>query len=643
MFRMLPVSFFVALACVVQASATDDRDRLVDPDLVIWWKLNETSGTTAADASGNGTHGRLRNGPVWVDGVKEGALRLDGRDDYVAISGVYYGLRNNAGVTAALWIRTTNENDQVIFSFDRNEYWRLEINGAGAEAGRIGWDVMTDAGQADLGGRVRVDDGQWHHVAGVFDRGQITIFVDGEVDVTTRMGTTFGTGNPRFGFVGVGSEASSFDGDKAPETYFEGDIDDVRLYTRALASEEIRELAANVSNNDDCQDALAIGDVLALPFDTTEATHDGPGLVIRSPNVWYRYAAGCTGAAALSLCGSQFDTMVAVYRGGACDPGPERLIGFNDDACGLQSELTFDVAAGEKYLIEVGGYGRSVGKGVLTLACEAGAVPEFDLGDAPDSGGERGARMTAYTSGPYGTVDGHFATIFHDTEGRPVGPLHLEPLAVAHLGEAVTLEVEAETGADEDPVNNLNPGADKADQDGGDDGVIFPVLMPQCGWATFEYLVNVIEPETDLWVNVWCDFNRDGDWDDSTATDPEMGCGVRNVTEWAVQNQLLFDLPAGLHKMQTPAFMAWHPEKGAEEIWMRITLSEQPWRGGEHPGAVGNGGSGPADGYAIGESEDYFFVPEPDCILCQDFNGDGKVDFDDLIELMYQWLDCCLE
>lgn len=641
MFRMSFLSMCVALAPLAQAGFAQDRG--VDADLMIWWKLDEPSGTKAFDSSGHNTHGFLRGGPAWVLGAKDGALQLDGRDDYVAISGVYYGLAHNVGVTACAWIRTTNENDQVLFSFDRNEYWRLEINGPAAEAGRIGWDLMTDAGQVDLAGRTRIDDGQWHHVAGVFDQGQISIYIDGQVDATTRAGTTFGTGNPRFGFVGVGSEADKFDGDKAPEAYFEGEVDDVRLYTRALSTDEIRLLAAQASNNDDCQNAQPVGEVIALPFDTTEATHDGPGLAIRSPNLWYRYTAGCTGQATVSLCGSQFDTLLAAYVGAACEPGPDRLIGYNDDFCDYQSEMTFDVVAGEKYLIEVGGYGRSTGKGVLTIACEAGATPEFDFADAPDSAGERQTRMTAYASGGYGAVDAHYPTIFHDADGRPAGPLHLAPLAVAHLGEAVTLEAATETGVDEDGVNNIDPAADKSDQDGADDGVVFPIAMPACGWASFDYLINVVTPETDLWVNVWCDFNRDGDWDDSTATNPEMGCDKQNVSEWAVQNQLLFDLPIGLNQIRTPAFLAWHPEKGPEEIWMRITLSERPWRGGENPEVLGNGGSGPADGFEIGETEDYRFVPETDCVLCEDLNGDGMLDFDDLIELMYTWIDCCLE
>lgn len=636
MFRTLCISSCVILACLSQiAPAQDD-------DLVIWWKLDETSGNRANDSSGHHTHGYLRGDPAWVTGVSDGGLALDGKNDYVAVSNAYYSRVGLVDVTVCTWIRTSKEEDQVIFSFDRNEYWRLEINGAAGKPGAIGWDVMTDVGQVDLAGRTRVDDGQWHHVAGVFDRGRIAIYVDGQVDATTQAGSTFGTGNRRFGFVGVGSEATGYDGEKAPETYFDGELDDIRLYTRALSIEEIQEIALQNSNNDDCKNATPIGEVEALAFDTMDATHDGPGLFIRSPNIWYRYTAGCTGQATISLCGSQFDTMVAVYAGGDCDPGPDRLLAYNDDFCGYQSEVTINVTAGETYLIEVGGYDQHVGQGVLSITCEGGVDAEHDLGDAPDSAGDD-AFMTAYTWLDQDASEAHFPTVFVDSEGRSVGPLHLEPLAVAHLGETVTREDEADSGDDEDSVNNIDPAGDESDLDGGDDGVVFPIAMPHGGWAHIDYIVNVVTPGTDLWVNVWCDFNRDGDWDDSTDTDPDMVCDAGPVSEWAVQNQLLFDLPAGLNHLTAPAFLAWHPAKGPDEIWMRITLSEKPWRGGDNPEGLGNGGSGPAEGYDFGETEDYRFVPEQACTLCQDLNGDGVVDVDDLIELMYQWLDCCTE
>ena len=168
-------------------------------------------------------------------------------------------------------------------------------------------------------------------------------------------------------------------------------------------------------------------------------------------------------------------------------------------------------------------------------------------------------------------------------------------------------------------------------------------MLPDGEFASFEYIVSVIQPNRDLWVNVWFDWNRDGDWDDDGSTNPEMVAGDRKVSEWAVQNQYLYGLPIGTHKIATPGFLAWHLDKGPEKVWMRITLSEKPWKGGATPGVLGNGGSGPVEGYEIGETEDYLITPEGACSLCQDRNSDGKIDFDDLIELMYQWMDSCTE
>jgi len=647
--RWIFTSLVVTCMVIVSISfAQDDRDvddgrGDVDPSMAAWWKLDETSGNTAADASGNKNDGKLRGGPVWAKGFKGGALEFDGRDDYVAIKNLQYARAGLSAVTVTTWVRTSSEADQIIVSFDRNEYWRLEINGSAGEAGQVGWDVMTDLGQVDLPGRVRIDDDQWHHVAGVFDNGIMTIYVDGAVDATAFGGRTFGTGNTRYGFLGVGSEAEHFDGEQLPVSYFDGTMDDVRIYSRALSRSEIEMLAFYGPGNDDCAHAEPVTEVVDLPFDTTLATADGPGLCTRGPNLWYLYAPSCTGIATVSLCDSEYDTMLTIYEGSECPVDRNRLIACNDDFCGLQSQITFDVVTGQEYLIEIGGYGRSTGAGVLTIGCEAIAPAEFDLGDAPDSSNDHSARMTAYADGGTGIVQAYFPTVFDDRDGRPRGAIHRQPLAVAHLGEAVSLEHEADKGPDEDGVNNIDPEANQADLDGADDGVLFPIEMPQGDWASFDYLVNVVEPGTDLWVNVWCDWNRDGDWDDDSITDPDMLSGDRYVSEWAVQNQYLFGLPEGLHRLSTPAFLAWHREKGPEELWMRITLSEQPWKGGIGPEMLGNGGSGPDDGYEIGETEDYLFVPETGCVFCQDLNEDGEIDFDDLIALIYLWLDCCFE
>jgi hypothetical protein len=234
------------------------------------------------------------------------------------------------------------------------------------------------------------------------------------------------------------------------------------------------------------------------------------------------------------------------------------------------------------------------------------------------------------------------------TGSPPHGPIHWYPDAVAHLGGRVSLETEADFGYDEDPTNNIIPPRDLPDMDLADDGIKIPLNLPHCRRTRFDYIVTVIHPIDELYVNVWLDWNRDGDWDDV------MDCGIANeisnkprglAREWAVRNQVLTHLQAGIHNITTPAFIPYHPFRHSDDvyrvdpIWMRITISERPWG----PVAisaecVGYGGSGPRRGYKIGETEDYFFVPRTRCIKEADLDCDQAVDFTDFATFASQWL-----
>jgi PKD repeat protein len=226
--------------------------------------------------------------------------------------------------------------------------------------------------------------------------------------------------------------------------------------------------------------------------------------------------------------------------------------------------------------------------------------PSCDLGDAPDATNSSGSSMTAYPAGGPPGVVANFPTVYA-AGSPPFGPKHNHPRDVAWLGPLVTLEQEADSGPDEDGSNNILPSADVADRDGADDCIQVPLVLPSCTTTSFAFTVTSVRDFKLMYVNVWFDWNRDGDWNDA----PKCETGAL-APEWAVQNQAISIGSAGLHTLTTNPFLPWNPvSKTPLPIWMRITLSERKWNRDEmlEPGA------GPRGGYELGETEDYYFVP----------------------------------
>ena len=120
--------------------------------------------------------------------------------------------------------------------------------------------------------------------------------------------------------------------------------------------------------NDECVDAIAIGDG-SYTVMTQLATDSGIGTHSIYKDVFYCFTAPVSGTADISLCGTTFDTKLAVWDGCACPPTTE--LGYNDDGCSspdytLASRLLVDVVQGQTYLIQAGSY-SSTGFGTIYL------------------------------------------------------------------------------------------------------------------------------------------------------------------------------------------------------------------------------------------------------------------------------------
>jgi hypothetical protein len=245
-----------------------------------------------------------------------------------------------------------------------------------------------------------------------------------------------------------------------------------------------------------------------------------------------------------------------------------------------------------------------------------GTPPESDLGDAPDSSNSHGAAypMTAYTG-----VNAAFPTVF-GLGSPPFGPLHRTPKGRAHLGLNVSGEAEADIGTDMDLINNLDPVNNLANRDGAEDGVVFPLSLPHGKPTTLTVNVKVVVPGPTMFLNVWYDWNRDGDWNDTLASP-----NGAPAPEWAVQN-LPVPIPAiGTFAVVTPPFVCWQPGPQVSAIWVRATLSETAWPG--PPGWSGAGGDGAPAGFDFGETEDY---------LVTDYYQNSDLDFGDAPDVPYR-------
>ena len=167
------------------------------------------------------------------DGTSVGkSLKFDGDGDYVAIDGLTYEGTDYSEMTIETWFKTTNNGYMILASADASEYWRLYISG--------GQVVLNIRNTYNVGSTNTYDDGEWHHLAAVFDNGQMSLYMDGKLDTeVTAAATSFGTGTLRYAFLGTGSEAGSFNGNTGPDDYFDGNMDEFRIWSIARTEEEI--------------------------------------------------------------------------------------------------------------------------------------------------------------------------------------------------------------------------------------------------------------------------------------------------------------------------------------------------------------------------------------------------------------------
>jgi len=214
----------LALILVPAGSALAFED---DPNLVSYWQLDGD----ANDAVGS-NHGTLIGNPTWVNDPNRGwCLSFDGDGDYIDV-GDDPSLSFTEAITVACWIKVhkfdrnwnaiINKGDDWVLARTRDDN-RIAFLCLGLTGG--GWpEVYSDD----------VNDENWHHIAGVYDGSKLYMYRDGN-NVNSK--SVHGSINSKWSRVLIGENG------QAKNRYWNGLIDDMRIYNRALTAEEIGDLA----------------------------------------------------------------------------------------------------------------------------------------------------------------------------------------------------------------------------------------------------------------------------------------------------------------------------------------------------------------------------------------------------------------
>lgn len=202
---------------------------LADTGLVANYHFSEGSGITTADSSGNGNIGTLVNSPTWTSGV------IGNASSYNSASSQFVKILNSPSlngiatsiVSVAAWVKTSSATDQVIFStWGGTNGYQLWLNN--------GIPAIWSNGGGTLVASSSIADGSWHYVVGVWDGTNAYVYVDGVLKASGAR-----TFSPSFADNQIGTQCSGV-GSTSCSVYFNGVIDEVRIYSRVLNSTEIQ-------------------------------------------------------------------------------------------------------------------------------------------------------------------------------------------------------------------------------------------------------------------------------------------------------------------------------------------------------------------------------------------------------------------
>jgi len=236
---LLVVCFLCTIGIHLNAAEGKKKTLDADPNLVGWWKFDETTGRSAADSSPHNRKGDLTGSLSFDRNSAKGkigkALKLSGIN-YVQITN-YKGVTGTKPRTITAWIKTEEDRGEIIAwgADDFGKMWFYRHI-----RGRVG--VTPSGGYLYI--NEKTDDDKWHHVAVVVHEAELPNLHD---DVKL-----YKDGEPAeihdIGLLDLWPVDTGKDIDVRIGKQFIGLLDDVRIYDRPLSEDEVKAIYDLKSN-----------------------------------------------------------------------------------------------------------------------------------------------------------------------------------------------------------------------------------------------------------------------------------------------------------------------------------------------------------------------------------------------------------
>lgn len=282
----------------------------INQGLVLYLRMNEGMGDHAADLSLNANHGTLYNMAYpgiktsgWTPGFRGKTIAFDGADDYIDCgNGGSLGITD--GITVSVWVNQDALKNTKIIAKSPQDTTVVDYALGSTDTGNLIFKTYTTVWHG-VDSTDAISPMSWYHCVGTFDGNTWNIYINGllsnsQVDAVNL---------PTTGILEIGRYYHS-----TPTQYFNGSIDEVRIYNRTLTQSEITRLYMEGMPSKSTTHAYpkyfvfdvettGVGDTFALPLEASGTydfeVHWGDGSwdIITAHNdaaVTHTYASGGT-------------------------------------------------------------------------------------------------------------------------------------------------------------------------------------------------------------------------------------------------------------------------------------------------------------------------------------------------------------